>query len=55
MSATVIEFKPKRELVWQHACSENGQKFYLHKDGSVQCAECNEFVSVLCWGERDKP
>jgi len=52
--AVVIEFTPKREYVWEHrACG--GQMFYLHRDGSVQCAECKEFVRTLCWGDKSKP
>ena len=52
-TATVIEFTPKREYVWEHrACK--GQKFFLHRDGTVQCAECKEIVDSLCWGHRDK-
>lgn len=49
----VIKFTPKREYVWEHNCASNGQKFFLHRDGSVECADCHSFVKSLCWGKTD--
>lgn len=51
MTADVIEFTPKREYVWEHRCVAQGQTFFLHRDGSVQCQGCNEFVPGLVWGK----
>lgn len=48
----VIEFKPKREYVWQHHCGE--QMFYLERGGRVQCAQCKEIIETLVWGELDE-
>ena len=48
----VIEFKPKREYVWQHHCGE--QVFYLERGGRIQCAQCKEIVDTLIWGELDE-
>lgn len=50
--SNVIEFTPKREYVWEHRSCQ-GQKFFLHRDGSVQCVECKEYIDTLCWGKKD--
>lgn len=51
--SNVIDFAPKREYVWQHRCADVSQTFFLHRDGSVQCEACKEFIPTLCWGKRD--
>lgn len=50
--SNVVDFAPKREYVWEHRCAETGQTFFLHRDGSVQCEGCKEFIHDLCWGKR---
>lgn len=52
MTDNVIEFTPKREYVWEHRCGAQSQRFFLHRDGSVQCDGCKEFVPDLVWGKR---
>jgi len=53
-SGNVVQFTPKKEYVWMHTeAGCDGQKFYLHRDGSVQCSACNRYVRALCWGKRD--
>ncbi len=58
-SADVLQFTPKCEYVWAHRCAGRaredwGQEFFLHRDGTVQCSACKEFVNDLCWGKRGK-
>lgn len=50
----VVEFTPKREYVWEHRCAGFSQTFFLHRDGSVQCQGCKEFVDEICWGKRNQ-
>jgi hypothetical protein len=47
----VVNFTPKREYVWTHdprCCGS--QTFWLHRDGSIQCAECLTRIDSLTWG-----
>lgn len=52
----VVNFTPKREYVWTHTvnCPGSSQTFWLHRDGSIQCAECKQYVDSLCWGHKDE-
>lgn len=45
----VLPFLPKVEYVFTHTC--DSQKFFLHKDGAVQCCGCSQYVPHKVWGE----
>lgn len=47
-------FKEKRaNAVWQCKCGEEqNQKFFLYRDGRIQCAGCDGFHDDICWGTR---
>jgi hypothetical protein len=49
----VLEFTPRVEYVFEHTCGS--QQFYLHRDGSVQCAGCKRYAGNKVWGERRPP
>ena len=51
-ASNVVQFAPKRQYVWEHRCG--AQEFFLHRDGSIECPKCHEFIEDLCWGQRSK-
>jgi hypothetical protein len=52
MDDNVIHLANHRiEMVYEHHCG--GRWFFIHKDGSVECVNCNEEVGKVAWTNMD--